>query len=56
MVDIDLAKLHNPEYAFFDEELQMWRLKENAPPDAVELYKKYKQFKDEERKTGLNVF
>jgi hypothetical protein len=56
MVDIDFSKIYFSEYAEFDEELQMWLLKGNAPPDVVKLYEKYKEIKDEEKRTGLRIF
>jgi hypothetical protein len=36
--------------------MQMWVLKENAPPDAVKVYKRYKEIKEEEKRTGKNIF
>jgi len=59
MVAIDFSKIY--EYSKYDDEtgervFDEQRLKNEAPPDVIELYEKYRRIKDEEKRTGARIF
>jgi len=59
MVAIDFSKIY--EYSKYDDEtgervFDEQRVKNEAPPDVIELYKRYKEIEEEEKRTGKRIF
>jgi len=56
IIGTDFSKLWDSDYLKVDEKTNEYYLLDGAPPEIVELFKRYKEIEEDEKRTGKHIF